>query len=257
MGKGFKHGAGGSALNYRIAWGTVAPEKPRENTIWVNTSTAITDHVFSVDEPERAEGRIWILVGLSGDASFNALRKNTIMIAPLAAKQCIGGTWVEKTAMSYIGGAWKDWFSYLYAPGDMTGWTAAGKHFQDAYYKVAPTVVFGEEAMTITGSDHAGYAAGGMVYKDSPVNLTDATTLKFTGDTVSAGSSSAKSLIFGVWSAIGDAYTDALVAYLDLSDGSTSGEHSLSVAELSGEYYVGFGLYGSSRTVTMEKMWKE
>ena len=57
MAKGFKHGAGGGTpLNFKVVGGTSAPSNPKENTIWVNTSTAITSWDFSATEPTKRSG---------------------------------------------------------------------------------------------------------------------------------------------------------------------------------------------------------
>ena len=44
---------GGASLNFKVVGGTSAPSNPKENTIWVNTSTAITIWDFSATEPHR------------------------------------------------------------------------------------------------------------------------------------------------------------------------------------------------------------
>ena len=36
---------GGGGLNLKVVGGTTQPTNPRENTIWVNTTTAITGYV--------------------------------------------------------------------------------------------------------------------------------------------------------------------------------------------------------------------
>ena len=51
MAKGFKHGAGGIPLNFKVVGGTSAPSNPKQNTIWVNTGNEITAWAFSADEP--------------------------------------------------------------------------------------------------------------------------------------------------------------------------------------------------------------
>ena len=51
MAKGFKHGAGGARLNFRVVGGTTAPDNPNENTIWVNTDVKITGWYFDVIDP--------------------------------------------------------------------------------------------------------------------------------------------------------------------------------------------------------------
>ena len=47
-------GGGSAALNFKIVGGTTAPSSPSENTIWVNTSTPISDWIFSASQPSRA-----------------------------------------------------------------------------------------------------------------------------------------------------------------------------------------------------------
>lgn len=107
MAKGFKAGAGGGApLNFKVVGGTSQPSNPKENTIWVNTNIAITNWVFSATQPAAASGRVWIFVGISSPVEFNALKKNSIQVYPLSARQYINGAWTGKTAKIYRGGAW-------------------------------------------------------------------------------------------------------------------------------------------------------
>ena len=114
-------GGGGASLNFKVVGSTSAPASPKENTIWVNTSTEITSWVFSATEPESpAAGMVWISVGASSPVAFNALKKNNITVYPLSAKQYVNGAWVDKTAKSYQGGAWVEWMpeGALYFRGD-------------------------------------------------------------------------------------------------------------------------------------------
>lgn len=99
-------GAGGAALNFEVVGGTPVPANPKENTIWINTSTPITDWVFSAEQPEAATGRVWIFTGTSSTVEFNALKKNGIQVYPISAKQYISGKWVDKTAELYQGEKW-------------------------------------------------------------------------------------------------------------------------------------------------------
>ena len=109
MAKGFKHGAGGgTSLNFKVV-GNPQPENPKKNIIWVDTDVPITSWIFSATQPETAtEGMVWISIGTSSYTDFNALKKNGIMVYPLAVKQYIGGAWVGKSAKIYQGGAWVD-----------------------------------------------------------------------------------------------------------------------------------------------------
>lgn len=109
---------GGASLNFAVVGGTTQPSNPKENTIWVNTDTEITDWAFSADEPTAAAGKVWTKVSSSSSAAFNALKKNAISVYPTAAYQYIDGAWVNKAALIFIDGEWLEWSSYLYKYGD-------------------------------------------------------------------------------------------------------------------------------------------
>ena len=130
MGKAFLYGSGGaSGLSFRVTGGASAPANPGENTIWVHTEAEITGWLFSPEEPQSPpEGLLWIRTGTHSPASFNALKKNGIRLCPLSAKQYLSGVWQEKTAKSFLGGAWVDWWDgLLFENGvfyEIGGWSA-------------------------------------------------------------------------------------------------------------------------------------
>jgi hypothetical protein len=104
---------GGAPLNYKVVGGTSAPSNPKENTIWVNTSTAITRYVFGPDQPTAETGMVWIKTGTKSDVAFDALKDNNILkVYPLSAKQYVSGKWVDKTdnTKTYKGGKWVNWY---------------------------------------------------------------------------------------------------------------------------------------------------
>lgn len=103
--------SGGTGVNFKIVGGTTQPTTARENTIWVNTDTAISGWAFSASAPaEPVEGMVWLQTGTYSNVEFNALRKNGIQVYPLAAKQYVDSAWVEKlrtairAAAGYRGG---------------------------------------------------------------------------------------------------------------------------------------------------------
>lgn len=117
MAKGFKAGSGGGApLNFKVVGGT-KPSNPKENTIWVNTDTAITDWVFSATQPAAVSGRVWIKTGTTSTVEMNVLKKNSIQVCPLNAKQCVGGAWALKDAETYQSGKWNDWAYWIIGNG--------------------------------------------------------------------------------------------------------------------------------------------
>ncbi len=132
MSKGFKHGAGGSPLNFKVVAYATEEElnaaSPKDNAIGVITQNDITGWHFTSEQPENmAEGEVWFSVGTESAASFNALKKNNIQVCPVSAKQYVSGEWVDVIAMSYQNGEWVSWITdeYLYNVGnqctDITG----------------------------------------------------------------------------------------------------------------------------------------
>lgn len=110
---------GGATLNFKVVGGTSQPSNPRENTIWVNTSTTITDWVFSSTQPSGKEGRVWFATDTSSVAKFNALKKKQIQVYPIYAKQYVSDSWVNKTAKTYQSGTWKEWSKTLLPASDI------------------------------------------------------------------------------------------------------------------------------------------
>lgn len=123
MGEAFicRRGGGGIAgLNFKVVGGTTQPTNPRENTIWVNTSVAITSWVFSATAPTNpAAGMVWFSIGSISPVAFNAVKKNGIWVYPSGCQQHVSGAWVTKTAKTYQNNAWKDWELWLYNSGDV------------------------------------------------------------------------------------------------------------------------------------------
>ena len=136
MAKGFKHG-GGTSLNFSIrtypSETELNADKPKENTIGLITTTTMTSWVFSAVEPTEPEvGMIWILVGASSAAEFNALNSNTLQVYPTGAKQYVNGAWDDVPAYTYQNVEWVKWITYLYSNGDECdyisgGWIECGK----------------------------------------------------------------------------------------------------------------------------------
>lgn len=105
---------GGGGLNFSVVDGLTQPGDPKENMIWVYTE-GMTGWQFAAEQPEEmAEGEVWISTGTASQVAFNALKKGTIMVYPLAAKQMQeDGTLVDVTAKSWIDGEWVDWAQKL------------------------------------------------------------------------------------------------------------------------------------------------
>ena len=251
MGTCFLHGnGGGAALNFKVVGGTTQPANPKENTIWVNTGTAVTGWIISASEPENpADGIIWVVPDANSKIVFNALRKNAILINPVYAKQYTGGAWADKTAMIYQNGAWQDfidWSKWIIKDGYTTYDVVAIGKPEDSSYSpqtLKMTQEDGRIKITCSGS------GTGMVYA-GPVNLDGINTVTIEG-TFSFGSY-ADWYYMRAWTKIGVYPLDGSAAAVKL----TSTGATLNVSKLSGNHYVGFTTRGSA-TQYITKLYME
>ena len=165
MAKGFKHGSGGSVLNFKVVpYATEELMKaatPKENTIGIITTTPITSWIFSATEPtEPAEGMVWIATGTPSDVAFNALKKNEILVYPSFAKQYVGGAWVDVAAKSHQGGEWVEWFSgtYLYnVYGDIEECTnVTGGWEYNSHWATTKSLTVNEKTFTVQVYNNSG-----------------------------------------------------------------------------------------------------
>ena len=236
MAKGFKHGAGsGVPLSFKVVGGTAAPSNPKENTIWVNTATAITGWAFSAKQPETAaNGTVWFSVGTSAPAEFNALKKNSVMVYPMAAKQYVSGAWVEKDARIYKSGQWLDITGYLYKYGTWYNGTALTTPFING----TPAVTYKSDAIHVLLD---GYEYLYMHFPNRE-DLTNKTKLcaKFYSYAKYTASGS-EDYRAGIRIAVASAASyENIVAFAKQQNLEASKEYTLEldVSKFSGEYYI-------------------
>ena len=250
-------GSGSAGVNFKIVGGTTQPTTTRENTIWVNTDTAISSWVFSASAPaEPVEGLVWLTVGTSSSVAFNALKKNGLQVYPLTAKQYIDSAWVEKTAYSYQDGKWVTWLrrEILYEPGNENipvtgGWTYTPKGYSsDASTPGTPTITRGISALTVQMPN----VSGAIIHPANKIDLTEYSTIVFDG--IITGATGYASLCnLRVWSEFGKYSSVGYSASVTIQK-NVDGEVSLDVSELSGKFYIGFGLWTASPKIEMRSM---
>jgi hypothetical protein len=223
---------GGAPLNFKVVGGAAAPDNPRENTIWVNTDVPITGWAMSFNEPaEPYEGMVWIVTGTRGRNVFNALKKNTLAISPMAAKQYVNGAWQAKEAQIYIDGEWRDFVQYLVKAGvPISPLKLMGKSYNSSYQGewTSANSTPGDGFITVAGGSY-GY---GIAYVED-VDLTAFTTLTIDGSFKRSG----VMVKLIVWDRLGTYITDNMVRYGDLPEGA--GTLSLDVSGLTGPHIVG------------------
>lgn len=149
--------AGGAGLNFKIVGGTTQPASPKENTIWVNTDTAIGEWQFSFTQPTtRADGTalknsdLWVAIDIISNVGFNALKKCKMEIYPVKTMQFITNEWVEKPAKIYIDGNWLDLIGivdYFYKNGNEYTGITGGWELTGTYGSIRETnILVGYEA---------------------------------------------------------------------------------------------------------------
>lgn len=145
---------GGGGLNFRVIGGTSAPSSPKENDIWVNTDVKIASYIFSVTEPKNpVEGMVWISTDTSSPIEFNALKKNSIQVYPISAKQYVNGALVEVVAKSYQNGEWLEWVTDVYIFKRGIGATGTIETRSQAH----ATIVVSVDGITVDWSGSQGY----------------------------------------------------------------------------------------------------
>ena len=251
MAKGFKHGASGTPLNFKVVGGTSAPSSPSENTIWVNTSTTITSYVFSATQPTGATGMVWLQTGTTSSAAFNALKKNTINVYPSVCKQYVSNAWVSKTAKIYQSGKWVDLIFWLYNQGDECANVTGGwKGVYDAtgYYSKG-TITKNAQNITVSLSGIQLLVPSCV----NTINLTEQKTLKIN---VLSRTSNLESTVLAVWPTNKPQNHGEWIASKEFT---TTGVISLDVTSLSGAYKVGVLCAQSSGNgvFSFDKVWCE
>lgn len=234
---------GGANLNFKIVGGTSAPANPNENTIWVNTSQKITGYYFSATQPENMDdGEVWISIGKSSPVAFNSLKKNTVQVYPLSAKQYVSGEWVNKTAKTYQSGAWRDWIVYLIQNGVekvdfelRTGVTTLS-------IVMSKTQETDRIVYSLSSSGGVGNGAYGMYYKN--VDLTYVDTIEITA---SVSKNALDTIQLAVLSNIPDKTTDTAFEQAKVASAYITAQTlttlSIDVSSLTGVHPVGLVIY--------------
>lgn len=242
MAIGKTNAGGGASLNFDVkAYATeeeLLAATPKENTIGIITTTAISSWVFSATEPaELVEGMVWISTGTSSTVEFNALKKNGIQIYPLSAKQYVSGAWVDVTAMSYLDGKWVELGINLL---DQLG------GFKSVL-EIANTATISENRNSVTamfyGENSAKQANAGF-FGNNKIDFTDYNTIEFHIE-----ASGYVYTTVGVFSFNTSPYAwDNIVAVKQFRT-DTVGDFNIDVSALAGEYY--FGIVGAGLESSM------
>ena len=238
---------GGSSLNYEVVGGASAPSSPSENTIWVNTSTDITSHIFSATEPQTpVDGMVWISVGASSPVAFSATEENPVMVYPISAKQYVNGAWVNKEAKTYQGGKWVDWYTFIFQSG-----VGAVMQMQFWKYTSASTGAMNDTTSTnidvngITFDKETTSYGVQSAFTVETVDLTDVDTLYCKARHIkNIGDGLSLFVVASLPNNKGETYQHA-AASVSISQTDDLQTYALDVRNFTGRYHVGIGGNGS------------
>lgn len=259
---------GGGKLNYSVICSTSEPS-PKENCIWVNTSTASSGWTFSSAEPSSpSSGHVWFMTGADSLVAFSPA--DGIWLYPVQCQQYIGGAWVSKVAKSYLGGAWCDWWSgQLYDAGNewtsvTGGWQTRGLKGTDSGLATAPTVVKGETSMTVSLAKQGSSNAAGVLEVANDIDLTDYSTVSFDLSGMTIGSNNyMELLVFDRSITVVKSNRSNIAAYTSLKTSTSppDGVYSVDVSGLSGSYDIALwqqnAASSTTLTATIHKVWLE
>lgn len=247
MGTAFLYGNGGSgggaALNFEMkAYATeelLLAATPKENTIGIITTTAINGWALSAEAPSSpASGMVWIQTGITSGVAFNALKKNSITLYPISAKQYVNGAWVEKTAKSYQNGNWVEWFIYFYKYGDERFEVTGGFSKSKDNGVGTRTVTKNSDSMYLLC---IGISNSGTHFTVASEKMIDVTTLKTLYARIKFTTTASTSFSIGL-GGLRNVY--AYETTHKAVDSSYEGIISLDVSALTGMYYLLFTMAG-------------
>lgn len=247
-------GGGGAALNFKVVRydpGAELPASAAENIIAVFTNVDIAGWYFSPTQPENMkQGEVWFLTGASSSVAFNALKKNSIEVCPIYAKQYVNGELVSVEAKTYQNGKWIDWITYLFNNGDECiditgGWTSEGFTFGTT--KVVEAVNSGSLIrMEYSGSGIVAIIKG----TKEKINLTNINKIRIRYK-CAYNTSASTTMQFGVASGT-EVQVNNRAANISLND--TTGndvDAYLDVSMLDGEYYVVASVYAENSGIKL------
>lgn len=246
-------GGGGSSLNFKVVGGASAPTSPSENTIWVNTSVAITSWVFSATAPTSpTAGMVWFKTDASHAITFNAIKKNGLWVYPAACHQYVSDTWACKTAQAYQAGEWVNWLTYLFSCGYNNTDLAGSPLVKGVKYDssgggtaVTPTLTLNSDSISLVCNAASVEAGSGILYWSKAVDVTDFNILELVAVNNSASGTTG-------WIRLGVA--DTVPSYIEgwsctnTALSAYTGEMQFDLSDITGEKYIIIGFHRGNQS---------
>lgn len=224
---------GGGGLNLKVVGGTTQPTNPRENTVWINTTTAITGYALSPTQPENGtEGLVWLKTADTG-VEINVGRKNAVLLHLAGGKLYGGGKWLNINAFVYANNVWTQ-----FAQEELMIFSREEEEYDAIIAKLKNS---SEEGQYLKKSDVNPYIRFYLWYGSkiergyyciAPVDVTNFSVLEVVGY-----SNTDKMTAFGLSTAAGTKLDAAKQTFT--TDESVN---KVDISNLTGEFYIGFSL---------------
>lgn len=242
----------GVELNFEVVGGTSRPSSPKENTIWVNTSTAIKGWgVGALTErpASPSSGMVWIVTTDVSGCAFNALKDNSIFVYPIEVYQRVNAAWSKKDVKIYQAGSWKEFETYLYDSGNQFAATTGG---WKSAVGANGTCTFNESHVFMSYYGSGGRTA--VIYTSNKINLSKANTLCMEVDVTYNGSG----MYLGLTSSVPSAAPAYYSEFVDYALSNSTGVQTIRLdvsGYTSGTYYV--VAHSNLATAKVYKIWLE
>lgn len=264
-------GSGTGGMNFRVIGASSQPSSPKENDIWIKTSTPILNgQVFfneSVDSFWTGGGNGSVLITYTASSSSLASTTGLNLIVQkgiyrevnanlTGCRQLIGGTWTSMDAYIYhASSGWVQFSSNIYwifkegsswqNGAEFTGAAKAANSSQTTN-KQAPGASWVGNAIQLTQANQK----NGVFMCTHTLPTSRFRTIHVNMTTTNLGSGANTG--FFVWNQNGTYFLENVVARTT----NASGNLTLDISNVNSDYYVGFGLY-SQATIVMYNIWMD
>lgn len=233
----------------------------RTTVLSTEDGKSIIAHCHKVEK-----GMVWISTGAFSSAEFNALKKNSIQVYPLSAKQYVSDAYVEKAAKIFRNGAWQSWIHDLYTDG--SEWESAKMAFSTSSYQItlAPTVSKNADGSTLlTYTHNSGEGRSGAWRMKEAQDLTGRNVIKIKLSTSIPSKGISEKIIprLYVIPVSETTWADNVAAKRGLNT-TTVDTLELDISNLEGNYKIGIGfrwnaawLGAGTTKVTVYDVWME
>ena len=235
------------------------PSIAQQNSLGIITDVQFTSYGLGKVNPfiyyqNATPGCLWICTSDFAPFGFNLLVNNYFQVYPVRAEQFIDNVWVIKDMYIYQS-EWKPVEFALYKKGeeniDITGgWAALGKLIKKDTGKAALPIIDYEDNMM-----HIYYSTSNqssIVYCANKIDLTCYKNLSFKG--ILYSSTTNTNVRICIWSSLGTYWSDNIAASALSTSNNISEIFEIDTSNLTGEYYIGIGMYGASANILIEEM---